>query len=478
MALTGLQIQKLLPKTNCKECGSNTCLAFAMKLANKKADLSECPYASEEAKKTLGAASEPPVRGVALGKDRNVKLGEETVLYRHERTFVHQTAIAINVNDTDALDLVDATLRAIKDYLLERVGEKLTIDAVAVTQLGEEASGFSALCKKANEVTGKPIVARGKTVDSVRAAATALAGSHSLLVAPDEGSADALALVAKEHGHALAITAPDVDTLFALADRIKKSGFNDLVLMFQTHSLAEQFQTNSIARRAAIRDNVKPMGYATLRFVGDPGWHPQTAVSFGGVGAHPQANSSLGVPPSALEDCVLDATAEAATEIDKYGGLVVLPTFEPAQLAPLMTLRQNIYTDPQKPIQVEPKVYPIGEPNENSPVFVTTNFSLTYFIVSGEIENAGLSAWLVVPECEGMSVLTAWAAGKFSGSSIAKFCKEIGLDNQVKTRKMVIPGYVATISGELEEGLPGWQVLVGPAEAADLEIFIKARIAS
>jgi acetyl-CoA decarbonylase/synthase complex subunit gamma len=466
MALTGLQIQKLLPKTNCKECGSNTCLAFAMKLANKKADLSQCPYASEEAKLALGAASEPPVRGVALGKDKSLKLGEETVLYRHDRTFVHQTAIAVNVNDTDAASATDATLNAVKSYLLERVGEKLVIDAVGVSQRCEEASGFVDLCRKAYEVTGKPVVVRGKTTDAVRAAAVALAGSHSLLVAPDEDSADALALVAKEHGHALAITAPDVDRLFAVADRIKKTGFNDLVLMFQTHSLAEQFQTNSIARRAAIRDNVKPMGYAMLRFVGET----RGTVPFF-ANDREKGDSPLGAD-------ALDATAEAATEIDKYGGIIVLPTFDPAQLAPLMTLRQNIYTDPQKPIQVEPKVYPIGEPNENSPVFLTTNFSLTYFIVSGEIENAGISAWLVVPECEGMSVLTAWAAGKFSGGSIAKFCKEIGLDNQVKTRKIVIPGYVAQISGELEEGLPGWQVLVGPAEAADLESFIKARVSA
>ncbi len=460
MALTGLQIQKLLPKTNCKECGSNTCLAFAMKLAAKKADLAACPYASEEAKRVLGAAAEAPVRGIALGPQKALKLGEETVLYRHERTFVHQTAIAVNVCDTDPPEQTNATLKAIKDYVLERVGEESRVDAVCISQGGENASGFVALAKKAWELTGRPLVLRGKTVDAVRSAAVAVMGSHSILCCPDAESADELWPVAKENEHALAITAPTLDELAAVAERTKQAGFNDLLLSFQTHSPAERFQTATIARRTAIRDNFKPLGYPTLRFVGT------VPLS--------QQFERRGQSPSHAAD--LETTVQAVTEIAKYGGVVVLPRFDPAELAALMTLRLNIYTDPQKPIQVEPKVYPVGDPTPDSPVFVTTNFSLTYFIVSGEIENSGISAWLVVPECEGMSVLTAWAAGKFSGESIARFCKEVGLADQVRTRKLVIPGYVAQISGELEEGLPGWQVLVGPQEAADLESFIKAKV--
>jgi acetyl-CoA decarbonylase/synthase complex subunit gamma len=167
---------------------------------------------------------------------------------------------------------------------------------------------------------------------------------------------------------------------------------------------------------------------------------------------------------------------EAVTEIDKYGGICVLPRFDAAQIATLMTLRLNIFTDPQKPIQVEPKLYSVGEPGPDSPIFLTTNFSLTYFVVSGEIENAGISAWLVVPECEGMSVLTAWAAGKLSGASVAQFCREIALEERVRRREIVIPGYVAQISGELEENLPGWTVVVGPQEASELDVFIKARV--
>jgi len=437
MAMTGLQIQKLLPKTNCKECGSNTCLAFAMRLAAKKAGLSECPYASEEAKRILGADSEPPVKGVRLAAGKAV--GEETVLYRHEKSFVHQTLLAINLNDTDPQP--QKTLEAIKSYKLERVGEVLTVDAVSVTQTKEDSAAFLALVKDAVDITALPLIIRALSPDACEQAAKIAKGTSSVLAGVTADNADIMRKIAEDNGHILCVTAPDIDGVAALTAKLKESGFNNLLIEFKTQTLAEAFQTNTIARRAAIKQNVKPLGYATLKYI-DSG--------------------------DRMDDTVL-----AINEINKYGGICVLPSFDPAQLVALMTLRLNIYTDPQKPIQVEPKVYAIGEPNRNSPVFVTTNFSLTYFLVSGEIENSGISAWLVIPECEGMSVLTAWAAGKFSGAHIAKFIKEVGLEDMVDTRQITIPGYVSQISGELEECLPGWKVLVGPQEAADLEAYIK-----
>jgi len=444
MALTGLQIQKLLPKTNCKECGSNTCLAFAMKLAAKKAELSVCPYASDEAKEVLGAASEPPVRCVELGAEKMLRLGAETVLYRHEKTFVNQTAIAININDSDAPDAIDSTLKSIKDYVLERVGETLTIDMVSVTQKSGDWEVFTRLAVKALEVTGRPLVLRSADPKALAAAAKAVKGSGSVLAAATEEAYGELRAAAVENGHALAVTSTDIDRLVSTTAALKEGGFNDLLIQFQTTSLAESFQLNTIARRAALKDSCKPLGYPSLCFI--------------------------------ESDDLLAGTVRAINEICKYGGICVLPGFDPAELASLMTLRLNIYTDPQKPIQVEPMIYPVGEPDKNSPVFVTTNFSLTYFIVSGEIENSGTSAWLVVPECEGMSVLTAWAAGKFTGATIGKFAKDIGLDDKVTTRELVIPGYVAQISGELEESLPGWKVIVGPQEAGDIEQFVKTTI--
>ncbi len=444
MALTGLQIQKLLPKTNCKECGVNTCLAFAMKLAARKAEIGDCPYASEEAIRILGEAYEPPVKGVQLGPGGVLRLGEETVLYRHEKTFVNHTLLAVNVNDTDPADAVDATLQAVSGYSIERVGETFGIDMVAVTHRGSPAAGFVTLAKKAWDEVGKPLVLRSSDPKALTAAGEAVQGSHSVLASATPSTVEELIEAAKTYGHALAVTAPDLDRLLAASARARDGGFHDLILQWQVSSLAERFQTNSIARRAALKGGVKALGLPCLGFVD-------------------------------VEDPVA-GTVQAAIEIVKYGGICVLPRFDAAQVASLITLRLNIFTDPQKPIQVEPKVYPIGDPDAESPVFVTTNFSLTYFIVGGEIENSGLSAWLVVPECEGMSVLTAWAAGKFSGASIAKFCKEVGLEEKVSRRDIVIPGYVAQISGDLEENLPGWKVLVGPQEASDLESFIKARL--
>ena len=443
--LTGIQIQKLLPKTNCKECGSNTCLAFAMKLAAGKAELSECPYASEEAKAVLGAASEPPVKGVCFGADKQVKVGEETCLYRHEKTFVNQTVFAININDADSAEAIEQTLDSVAKYELTRVGEVLRVEMLAITHNASAPEALAAVAENAWKKTGRPLILYSSDVKALASAAAAVKGSGSLIGPATPENVAELVEIAKANAHALLVTGPDLNALVALTFKLKEGGFNDLVLQFQTSSLAEQFQVNSIARKAALKTAYKPLGYASINFIksGD----------------------------------VMESSVAAITGITKFGGICVLPEFNKAQLAGLMALRQNIYTDPQKPIQVEPKLYAIGEPTKDSPVFVTTNFSLTYFIVSGEIENSGLSAWLVIPECEGMSVLTAWAAGKFSGASIGKFCKEIGLDNQVNTREIVIPGYVAQISGELEENMPGWKVIVGTQEAGDIESFVKARFA-
>ena len=437
MALSGLQIQKLLPKTNCKECGSNTCLAFAMKLAAKKANLSECPYASEEAKAVLGADSEPPVKEITIGSEISSVIGAETVLYRHEKTFVHQTVIAVNIDDDDVE--FTSKLATIRSYRLERVGEVLTVGAVAVTQKSDTAR-FAAAVKQAWDDTKLPVIMRG-SADAVTAAAPALKGSNSIISGVCRDSVDTLRKIAEDNGLIMAITASGVDGIAEIAGSLKESGFDSLLIQFDAVTLAQSFQLNSIARRAALKGSVKQMGYPSFRFINTGN--------------------------------LLNDTVQAVGEISKYGGIVVLPTFNPAQLVSLMTLRLNIYTDPQKPIQVEPKIYAIGEPDRSSPVFVTTNFSLTYFLVSGEIENAGISAWLVIPEAEGFSVLTAWAAGKFSGAHIGKFIKESGLEDMVDTRAITIPGYVSQISGELEEALPGWRVLVGPQEASDLEAYIK-----
>jgi acetyl-CoA decarbonylase/synthase complex subunit gamma len=415
-----------------------------MKLAAKKADLTECPYASEEAKKILGAASEPPVKSVGLGNGGALKLGGETVLYRHEKTFVNKTVFAVNINDSDSLEEIEKTVKAIGGYSIDRVGETFRVEMISVTNKTMDKNAYSNLAKKISEDSGLPLVLRGKHTEALIEAAKALKGKGCVLASAIPENTEKLVSAAKENGHILAVTAPDLNGLVRLTEKIKAGDFNQMLLEFQTNSFAERFQINSIARRAAIKDDYKPLGYSKIQFIDEPE--------------------------------LLPAAVEAVNEIDKYGGVCVLPYFDAALVSALITLRLNIYTDPQKPIQVEPKLYPIGEPTPDSPVFLTTNFSLTYFIVSGEIENSGTSAWLLIPQCEGMSVLTAWAAGKFSGVYIAKFMKEIGIEAQVQTRTIIIPGYVSQISGELEENMPGWKVMVGPQEAADIESFVKTRL--
>lgn len=446
MALTGLQIQRLLPGTNCRECGSNTCLAFAMRLAAKKAELALCPYASPEAQRILGEANEPPVRTISLGRGGKTLIGGETVLYRHEKSFVNPTALAVNLCDDESSAAVQETLEKIRDYTFRRVGENFGVDMVALTQRGDDGASFLSLARRALDLTGRPLVLRSGSLESLREAAASFSGERCVLCAQSPETARTLAPVAAEHGHALSIRAEDIDGLVACASGLREKGFHDVVLEMPSHTLAEGFQANSLVRRAAIKNGVKPLGFPFIRFI---------------------ENGDM-----------LEETVGAVTEIAKYGGICVLPSFDPALLSALLTLRLNIYTDPQKPIQVEPSLYAIGEPSADSPLFVTTNFSLTYFVVSAEIENCGIDAWLLVPECEGMSVLTAWAAGKFTAATIAKFMKEIGVEGRLSRREIVIPGYVAQISGELEEKIPGWRVMIGPQEASDLEGFIKTSVAT
>jgi acetyl-CoA decarbonylase/synthase complex subunit gamma len=438
MALTGLQIQKLLPKTNCKECGSNTCLAFAMKLAGKKAELSECPYASEEAKAILGAASEPPVKTVMVGKD--AKVGGELHLYRHEKTFFNQPILAVNIDDTDGAlkDKVDQ----IKDYVLERVGEILTIGAIAVTQMQDDSARYLEAVKTAAS-SGRPIILRAKNAAAAKDAASLIKENGGIIVNSVKENALELAEAAKENGLILGVTGTTLDEIAEITGQVKESGFNDILIGVPAESLSQRFQLNTVARRAAL-GNIKAMGYSFLHFIED--------------------------------DNIYNVLREATNEVCKYGGVIVFPKLDIALISTIMTLRQNIYTDPQKPIQMEPGIYKIGEPNENSYVWLTTNFSLTYFLVSGEIEGCGQNAWLLLPECEGLSVLTAWAAGKFGGDMIAKFLISQGLDDSQKNKSLIIPGYVAQIKGDIEEGLPGWNIIVGSQEAGDIESFVNATL--
>jgi acetyl-CoA decarbonylase/synthase complex subunit gamma len=363
------------------------------------------------------------------------------VLFRHEKTFVHPTAFAVAFSDAEPLTETCHEIANVREYCLERVGEKLRLNLILVDNQSEEVEPFLELIRTAAGATGRGLILRSSNLEAIEAGLRVLEGQRPLIHAATPENAEQIAALALKYNAPLVARAATLDELVALTTKLAGLGVKDIVLDLPADNVAATLQYNTIMRKAALKNSFEPLGYPIMNFLsGDD-------------------------MPSLVSD--------ATTLICKYCSILVLNRMDLSLLLPLMMLRQNVYTDPQKPIQVEPKVYPIGEPGSDSPVVVTTNFSLTYFLVSGEIENSGVPAHLVVVETEGMSVLTGWAAGKFTGAKVAAAVKASGLQEQIKCRKVIIPGYVSQISGEVEEGLPGWEVLVGPGEAIDIAPYMK-----
>lgn len=444
MALTGLQIYKLLPQTNCRDCGFPTCLAFAMKLAAKQAELSACPHVSAEAKAQLDAASQPPIRLITLARDgRKLEAGNELVLYRHEKTFYHPAGLLVRVKDTQPAGEVEKIAAFVEGYAVDYVGIKLHYDGVAIENVSGDAAAFAACVKTVMARTKYPLVLMSKDAQAMAAALEAAAGATSLIYAADAGNWQSMVELAKKHKAPLAVRADDdLAALAELSQNVKAAGVEDIVLDPGGHGMQGALTLNTQIRRLALK-NTRAFGYPTILFAGD--------------GA-----------ASAGEETML-----AALGIAKYAGFVVVDHADAASAYPLLTLRQNIYTDPQKPIQVQPGIYELNNPKPASPVLVSTNFSITYFSVANEVEGSGLPAWLLIADADGMSVLTAWAAGKFDADKIAKTVATTGIESKIERKLIVIPGHTAVLLGELEEALPGWDIRVGPREAVDLPAFMK-----
>ena len=444
MGLSGLDIFKKLPKTNCGECKFPTCLAFAMKLAAGQAMLEDCPYVSDEVKAELAEASAPPIRGISVGTgDEAFKTGEELVLFRHEKTFFNPTVFAVLVSDDMADDKIEELVKQANECEHERVGVILKVKAIAVKAVAGDAGKFKAAVEKVKSLTPKPLILMTEDAALMAAGLEAAGDVNPLLYAATEANADAMGALAKEKGVPLVVKASDLEKLAELSDKLTGMGLKDLVLDPSPRTPKETFVDLVALRRAALKDKVKAFGYPTITF-----------------------------PCEETDDEMFESVL-AGLYTAKYGGIVVLSHAAQDRMYPLLVEALNIYTDPQRPMQVDSKWYEIGDPGEDSPVLVTTNFSLTYFIVSGEVEGSKIPSWLGIVDCDGQSVLTAWAAGKFVPEVIAKFVKTSGIEDKVKHRKIIIPGYVAQISGELEEELPGWEVVIGTREAADLPAFLR-----
>ncbi|MHB9075392.1 MAG: acetyl-CoA decarbonylase/synthase complex subunit gamma [Desulfobaccales bacterium] len=445
MALTGIEIFKMLPKTNCKECGFPTCLAFAMALASGKAELDKCPYVSDEAKEKLAAASAPPIRPVKLAMKEGVKtIGGETVMFRHEKTFFNPTIIAGLVTTAASDAEVDAKLAQFMKLQYDRVGLLLRPEMIAIHDASGDAGKFAALAKKVADKTDAAILLCSENADVTKAGAEAVKDRKPTLGSATAANADAMGALAKEMGLPLVVKGDgNYDNLAALTTKLTGMGLKDLIINSGSLSLKQAFQDQIAIRRAPLTAGFKPFGFPTIT-----------------------------VPAMMTDDPMMEKLY-ASVFIAKYGGIVVVNDLSADGVFPLLLERLNIFTDPQKPMIITPGIYEIGTPDENSPVAITTNFALTYFIVSGEIESSKVPTWLLIQDTEGLSVMTAWAAGKFSGDSVAMFVKKCGIADKVKTRTLMIPGYAAGISGDLEEELPDWKVLIGPREASHIPALLK-----
>ncbi len=446
MGLTGIQIFKLLPKTNCGECGIPTCLAFAMNLASGKAELDSCPYVSDEARTQLSEASAPPIRQVAIGAGvRALKIGGETVMFRHEKTFYNPTGLAAMVySDINPEDL-DKKLKEWNAFQYERVGLNLKPELVALKDTGGDGAGFVAAAKKMAEETEFGLILISDNVETIRAGAEASALKKPLLYAATNANVEEMGNLAKEKGLPLAVKADSVEALTAITDQLTGMGLKDLVLDSGAREIKQLFEDQVVIRRAPLKAGNRSLGFPTITF------------------------------PCEMASNLDMETLIASMLIAKYAGIVVLSDFKGENLFPLLLERLNLFTDPQRPMTVTQGIYEIGAPDENSPVCVTTNFSLTYFIVSGEIESSRVPCWLLIMDTEGLSVMTSWAAGKFSGDAVGMFIKKCGIADKIVHKSIIIPGYAASISGEMEEELPGWEVVIGPRDASLLPKFLKDR---
>lgn len=443
MALTGIQIYKLLPKTNCKDCGYPTCLAFAMKLAAKQEELTACPHVSEDAKAELAESAAPPVRLVGIRSNGfGIQAGNETVLFRHEKTFVNHPGFFVKFRDDQPADDIKTQAARADAFKVNYVGLSLTLDGFAVESVTGDPAKFANAISALRAASKRPLILISRNPELIAAGLRAVDGENPLICGADSTNWETMTGLAKQHQAALAVTGADLDELADLTQKITALGVEDLVLDPGARDLAGSLVRSTQIRRLALKKNYRPLGYPLITFPSDT--------------AQPEMEPVF-----------------AAQSIAKYAGFIVLSHFAPELLYPLLVLRENIFTDPQKPIQVQPGLYEINNPGPEAPLLVTTNFSITYFSVANEVESSGLPAWLLVADAEGMSVLTAWAAGKFDAERIAKDVKRFNVPEKLNHTRIVLPGHVAVISGELEEELPGWEVRVGPREAVDLPAFMK-----
>ena len=447
MALKGLDIFKLSPKKNCKECGCPTCMAFSMKVAQGTMKIDACPYFSEEAKAAMSEATAPPMKTIKAGAgDGEMTFGGETVLFRHEKTFVSKTRYAVKLCTGMDDETIADKLKMASHVDYERIGERMYTEMICVNDNGKAgAEAFAALAGKAAAIGGgRTLILNTRDPEAAQAALDVCGSAKPVLNGADASNYEAMSAVAVKNGVTLGVFGADDDELYDTIKRLEGLGNKNLLFNADTSSVKAAFATTVRFRRAALKDSDRSCGYPSIVDL--------TRLAKGDL--HMQS-------------------ALASLFTVKYGSIIIMEQMTYAEANPLFGLRQNLYTDPQKPMKVTPGIYPINGADENSICLTTVDFALTYFVVSGELERSGVPCNLIINDAGGLSVLTSWAAGKFSSSSIAKFFEEQDIAGKIKCRRLCIPGKVAVLKGELEAKMPGWEIIVAPREAAALVKFLK-----
>ena len=444
MALKALDIFKLTPKKNCKECGFPTCMAFSMKVAGGAVEVSKCPHMSDEAIQKLSEATAPPMKTLKVGAGENeYTLGGETVLFRHEKTLVSKNRYAIAFCDCMTEEEVASKIANINKVEYERIGEVMKAEFACVTY-NSNKENFLNVIKKLKAETKVAFILNVDDAEVAKEAVEELKGLNPVVLGATKDNYEAMLEVVKGDNLALGLKADNLEDLYATVELVQKAGYKELILDVTGESIKDTYVNAVQVRRIALKEQDRTFGYPSIVFVNE------------------LANG---------DDNMEVALSSAFTV--KYGSIIVIDDISYAKALPLYALRQNLFTDPQKPMRVETKVYPINNPDENSPVLVTVDFALTYFVVTGELERSKVPCWLVIPDAGGYSVLTSWAAGKFGGSVIGNSVKECGIADMTKNRDLIIPGKVAVIKSDVQDNLPDWNVIVGTAEAMELPKFLK-----
>lgn len=445
MALTGLDIYKLTPKSNCKACGFPTCMAFSMKVATGGAEIQKCPHMSEEALSKLAESTAPLMKTITFGKgNAEYKLGGETVLFRHEKTFVNKNRYAVLLSDKMAKDEVESKITNLKNICYVRIGEEMKVEIAALQYTGDKAAYLELLKRVKESGLNLAYLLVCEDVEVLKDALELMKDEIPIVHGASKDNYQEMVQLVKDKKIPLGLQADNLAELYELVENVQKLGHRELLLEPGRKSIKEAFDNSIQIRRTALKEQDRTFGYPSILFINELA----------------QGNKFMEV-------------ALASIFTIKYGSILILSDIDYARALPLFGLRQNIYTDPQKPMRVEPKLYSINNADENSPVLVSVDFALTYFVVSGEIERSKVPSWLIIPDAGGYSVLTAWAAGKFGGSVISKFIKESGVEEKTRSRKLIIPGKVAVLKGDIEDSLPGWEVVVGPDEAMHLPKFLR-----